>query len=324
MPIPQYSSLLLIKRAKITDTSVMRFDTNTAVKKTIPLRAILAWVLPAAFLCIPLFADDDIIHTVKSGETIYGLARQYDVKVEEILFINGIDDARKIQSGQRLRIPVTPAMVPPINPDPNAPSVVLHRVQKGETLFGISRQYGVPIRDLRDINNLAETYVLKSGDALKIPITGQNAVRTAADSSTISAQTPASPAVNIPPPAVRTVDLSLSWPIRPKEAAYMTGKLSGVALIGEAGESVYCVLPGTVLSAGPYRGFGRVVIVKSDGGYLYVYGGCETLFVKAGDVVTTGMELGRLGVDAVSGQAALFFMVYLNTSPVDPAIAPRG
>jgi septal ring factor EnvC (AmiA/AmiB activator) len=55
-----------------------------------------------------------------------------------------------------------------------------------------------------------------------------------------------------------------------------------------------------------------------------VYGGCENLFVKAGDFVTTGAELGQLGIDSVSGQAALFFMVYLNNSPVDPAAAPRG
>lgn len=303
----------------------MGFDTNTAVKKRIGCRAILAFALPvAAFLHTPLFADDDIIHTVKSGETIYGLAREYDVKVEEILFINGIDDARKIQSGQRLRIPTTPAMVPPINPDPNAPAVVLHRVQKGDTLFGIARQYGISIQELRTINNLVESYVLKSGDVLKIPVTAQNTVRTAADSNQPATQRPALPVINIPQPVIRTVNLSLVWPIAPKNAAYMTGKLSGVTLIGEAGESVYCILPGTVQSAGPYRGFGRVVIVKGENGYLYVYGGCETLFVNTGDYVTTGMELGRLGLDAVSGQAALFFMVYLNNTPVDPAIAPRG
>jgi murein DD-endopeptidase MepM/ murein hydrolase activator NlpD len=307
----------------------MWIDINIAAKKRISPRAALAFVLTAAaFLCIPLFADDDIIHVVKSGETIYGLAREYGVKVEEILFINGIDDARKIQSGQRLRIPATPAMVPPINPDPSAPAVVLHRAQKGETLFGISRQYGISLQELRTVNSLSETYVLKSGDVLKIPVAPENTPRPAVDSNPAApqrtTQTSASPAINIPPPAVRTVDLSIVWPIRPKEAAYMTGKLNGVAIIGEAGESVLCIFPGTVLFAGIYRGYGRVAIVKSADGYLYVYGGCETLFVKAGDSVTTGMELGRLGIDDVSGRPALFFMVYLNNNMIDPAIAPRG
>jgi murein DD-endopeptidase MepM/ murein hydrolase activator NlpD len=308
----------------------MWIKTNIAAKKRSRSCVIVVFaLLLAAFPCIPLFADDDIIHVVKSGETIYGLAREYDVKVEEILFINGIDDARKIQSGQRLRIPSKPAMVPPVNSDPNAPAVVLHRAQKGETLFGICRQYGISLQGLRSINNLAESYVLKSGDVLKIPVTPENTIRTSANSNPVvaqsrTAQEPAASAINIPPPTVRTVDLSLVWPVKPKEAAYMTGKLSGVALIGEPGESVFCILPGTVLSAGPYRGFGRVAIVKSENGYLYVYGGCETLFVRSGDTVTAGMELGRLGIDDVSGQPALFFMVYLNNNPVDPALAPRG
>jgi LysM repeat protein len=272
----------------------------------------------AFFFCGTLFADEETIHVLKSGETIYGLSREYGVKVEEILFINGIEDARKVQSGQRIRIPARPTMVPPINPDPSAPAVELHNLQKGETLFGLSRKYGVPLQELARVNNLPENHVIKTGDVLKIPVDSQNAAKTPP-----AAVVPATASVSEPVFTGREVNLSLIWPINPKEAAYMTGKLSGVAMVGEQGEGIYCIFPGTVISAGPYRGFGRVVIVKSIEGYMYVYGGCETLFVKAGDNVTTGMELGRLGIDAVSGQAALFFMVYLNNTPVDPATAPR-
>jgi LysM repeat protein len=273
----------------------------------------------AFFFCGVLFADDETIHVLKSGETIYGLAREYGVKVEEILFINGIVDARRVQSGQRIRIPARPAMVPPINPDPNAPAVELYRVQKGETLYGVSRKYGVTLAELTRVNNLPENYVLKTGEVLKIPLESQ----TPAQIPQI-AKVPAPATVSEAPRPGSEVNLSLIWPINPKEAAYMTGKLSGVAMVGEQGEGVYCIFPGIVISAGPYRGFGRVVIVKSIEGYLYVYGGCETLFVKTGDNVTTGTELGRLGIDAVSGQPALFFMVYLNNAPVDPAAAPRN
>ncbi|MDR1149422.1 MAG: M23 family metallopeptidase [Spirochaetaceae bacterium] len=304
---------------------------KAANKQALPCVYFALALLVGAFFCESLFADE-IIHVVKSGDTIYGLAREYGVKVEEILFLNGIDDARKIQSGQRIRIPSTPVMIPPINPDPNAPSVSLHWVQKGETLFGIARQYSIPIQEIQSVNNFTNSYVLKAGDVIKIPVTGQKVAEIA-------------PALNTPPPpaasrttdsaAVRTtvpqtpsssrsVNPDLVWPIRPVQAAYMTGKLSGVALVGQHGEGIYCIYPGTVLSASPYRGFGRVVIVKSAEGYLYVYGGCETLLVKAGDYVTTGMELGRLGIDSVSGQPALFFMVYLNNNAVDPALAPRG
>jgi murein DD-endopeptidase MepM/ murein hydrolase activator NlpD len=300
----------------------MRYNVNIRTNKRILRRLYFAFAV-GVFFCPLLFAED-VIHTVKSGETIYGLAREYGVKIEEILFINGIDDARKIQSGQQIRIPVTPAMVPPINPDPKAPAVVLHRVQKSETLFGIAQKYNIPLQDIYIVNSLAENYVLKSGDVLKIPVTSQSAVKAASGGVPSAASAAAAVATRTSASSPRSVNLSISWPIRPKEGYYMTGKLSGVALVGERGENVYCMFPGTVVSAGPYRGFGRVVIVKSAEGYLYVYGGCENLFVKAGDYVTTGLELGQLGIDSVSEQAALFFMVYFNMSPVDPAAAPRG
>ncbi|MDR0382862.1 MAG: M23 family metallopeptidase [Spirochaetaceae bacterium] len=279
------------------------------------------------FFCGQLFADDDTIRVVKSGDTIYGLAREYGVKVEEILFINGIEDARKVQSGQSIRIPSRSTMAPPINSDTNAPAVVSRRVQKGETLFGISRQYGVTIQNIRDANNLSDGYVLKTNDVLKIPVVAKSATSAPPSATTIMTTMPAETSgaakTDNPSASAREVNLSLVWPVNPKQAAYMTGKLSGVEMIGEKGEGVYCVFPGTVISAGPYRGFGRVVIVKSVEDYMYVYGGCETLSVKAGDSVTAGTELGRLGIDAVSGQAALFFMVYLNNNPIDPAAAPR-
>jgi septal ring factor EnvC (AmiA/AmiB activator) len=104
----------------------------------------------------------------------------------------------------------------------------------------------------------------------------------------------------------------------------MTGKLSGVVVTGEKSEPVTSLTQGTVVSAGPYRGFGRVAIVQVTGGYLYVYGGCESLTVKEGDRVSPGTELGKLGIDAVSEKPQLFFMVYRNNAPIDPSKAPRA
>jgi septal ring factor EnvC (AmiA/AmiB activator) len=110
----------------------------------------------------------------------------------------------------------------------------------------------------------------------------------------------------------------------PRESAYMTGKLYGVMLTGARSEPVKSLTGGTVISAGPYRGFGRVAIVQVTGGYLYVYGGCESLAVKEGDRIGPGAELGKLGIDAVSQKPQLFFLVYKSNNPIDPAKAPRA
>jgi septal ring factor EnvC (AmiA/AmiB activator) len=55
-----------------------------------------------------------------------------------------------------------------------------------------------------------------------------------------------------------------------------------------------------------------------------VYGGCESLSVKEGDKVTPGSEVGKLGLDTKSEKPQLFFLVYRNNNPIDPAKAPRS
>ena len=266
-----------------------------------------------------LFAQEQV-HTLQKGETIYALAKKYGVKEDEILFLNGIEDARRIYAGQKIRIPGKSIQVGPILSD--VPSFIEHKATRGDTLFGIARRYNVTVAQIRTVNNLGENYVLKIGDTIRIPAVGATPAAPSAASKP-SGAAPASPA---PPPAIpasKTVDRSLLWPVTVKDAAYMTGKLSGVVLTGTQGESVHCIAEGTVVSAGPFRGFGRVAIVQTKDGYLYVYGGQESLAVKEGDRVTGGTELGKLGVDSATGKSDLFFMVYKSQNPIDPAIAPR-
>jgi LysM repeat protein len=251
------------------------------------------------------------IHTLQRGETVYALAKKYGVKETEILFLNGIEDARRVYVGQKIRIPGKSIQVEPISP--GAPSLIEHKAVRGDTLFGLARNYQVTVAQIRTVNNLSENYVLKIGDILRIPVAAAPPVVAAA---------PVPPASSAPL-ASKTVDRSLLWPVTVKDAAYMTGKLSGVVLTGTQGESVRCIAAGTVVSAGPFRGFGRVAIVQSKDGYLYIYGGQESLAVKEGDRVANGIELGKLGIDSTTGKSDLFFMVYKSNNPIDPASAPR-
>jgi septal ring factor EnvC (AmiA/AmiB activator) len=67
-----------------------------------------------------------------------------------------------------------------------------------------------------------------------------------------------------------------------------------------------------------------MAIVQAPNGYIYVYGGHESLTVREGDRVAPGTEMGRLGIDPITQRPQLFFRVYLNNIPVDPARAPRA
>jgi rare lipoprotein A len=51
-------------------------------------------------------ASNEIVHTLRKGETIWGLAReQYKVDPAEILRLNGIDNPNNLRVGQQIRIP---------------------------------------------------------------------------------------------------------------------------------------------------------------------------------------------------------------------------
>jgi murein DD-endopeptidase MepM/ murein hydrolase activator NlpD len=289
-----------------------------------PHRRVLFCVL--LFSAAAALSAENLYHIVKNGDTVYSLARQYKVKEAELLSANGIADARKIYVGQKLRIPTDAAT----GGAPAAEGLVVeYRAVQGDTLYGIARKHGISYQELAAVNNFSPAYVLKAGNMVKVPLPHAGGVPP--ERKSFSSSPP--PAVKAPPkppparvePAAPAKALPLiEWPVVPKASQSMTGKLNGLVLTGEKTESVRSLTAGIVVSAGPYRGYGRVVIVKSDGGYEYVYAGCESLTVKQWDRVVPGSEVGRLGVDPHTSKPQLFFMVYRNGKPVDPAKIPHA
>jgi murein DD-endopeptidase MepM/ murein hydrolase activator NlpD len=271
----------------------------------------LAATLLAASFPQGLYGEEGV-YTVRRGDTCYSIARALGVSADELMKLNGITDPSRLLEGQRLKIPVRPGQAPS-SPAAGSGGFITYRVVRGDTFYSLSRKFSVTEAVIREANSLSQTYGLREGDTLRIPQAGGT--------------TPAPRAAEVPQPAPRvaeTVNSQASWPINARELSYMTGKLSGVVITGTRTESVKSLTRGTVLSAGPYRGWGRVAIIQVEGGYLYVYGGCESLSIREGDRVYPGTELGKLGVDPQVNKPQLFFMVFRNNLPVDPARAPRA
>jgi LysM repeat protein len=250
---------------------------------------------------VALITADDLIHVVGRGETIYSISRFYSVTADDLMKANNITDPSKLQAGSRLKIPsgIT-ASVPAITLQTETNN---YRVVRGDTLYSIARTNGISLQSLLDLNKFSSNHVLKAGDIVKVP------ARNTPNNSTVSGNLSGL--------------YALRWPVTPKDISYMTGQM-GVVVEGEYAESVKCLLQGSVISAGPWRKFGRVVIVETSGGYFYMYGGLENLSVNVGDKLSPGTEVGKLGVNSVSEKSQLFFMVFRNDTPVDPASAPRA
>jgi len=160
-------------------------------------------------MAVAIFAQTQK-HEVQSGETLYSIARQYNVTVASLLQINPGLDADHIMAGQNINVPAgaqktvdapvtttvtaTPVTTQPQNiqqqvlqqvrqqvqaqqgievpPTPNRPRYkTLHEVKKKETLYSISRQYGITVDQLVDANPDLKKTKLKKGVVLNIPYT---------------------------------------------------------------------------------------------------------------------------------------------------------
>ena len=276
--------------------------------------------------------SDEIVHVIKQGETIYSIARSYGLSADEVLKYNKISDPSKVPAGAKIRIPGTEtkgasagAATAPVKTEPSQNGFAEYRVEKNDTLYSLARRYGISLAELLNLNGFSSSYVLKAGEKIKIPSLAasqtpvQNGTQNTAGQTTTASTGNSGTAVT-----TIKIDPAVKWPIKAKEIAQISGKLNGVQITGDRQESVKSLTAGTVVSAGPYRGFGRVAIVQTATGYLYVYGGCETLSVKEGDKVASGAELGKLGIDTKTAKSQLFFFVYKGNTAIDPAKAPRA
>ncbi|WP_163717966.1 LysM peptidoglycan-binding domain-containing protein [Mangrovibacterium lignilyticum] len=115
-------------------------------------------------------------YKVKRGNTLHYIAKRFGVTVEDILKYNP-EAERGIQKGDKLRIPDKNDLVrikkqaeqaAPQKEEKVVVTTITHTVQPGETLYGISRKYQVPIADVLRLNPDAGRG-LGVGMELKIP-----------------------------------------------------------------------------------------------------------------------------------------------------------
>jgi len=111
-------------------------------------------------------------HTVTPGETLYSISKRYDVTVSQIRAVNpGM--AATLEIGDRLRIPqsgveIAEEVVKEEPEKPQQPEFYNHRVKRKETLYSISRLYGVTLQDLY-ASNPGLTPSIDEGQTIKVP-----------------------------------------------------------------------------------------------------------------------------------------------------------
>jgi LysM repeat protein len=118
----------------------------------------------------PVNAQGNVVHTVKSGETLFSIGRLYNVNPYSIAAANNIPYPYVIYPGQQLTIPTGGTTPPgPTPPPPSGQCRFRHLVRPGENLFRISLAYGVPVSTIASANGIVNYNLIFAGQTLCIP-----------------------------------------------------------------------------------------------------------------------------------------------------------
>lgn len=118
-------------------------------------------------------------YIIEKGDTLYGIASAYGISVQELKELNNLS-TNTLYIGQELLVPELdiptapplgpPETTPPETTPPTQPEIpyTIYTVEKGDSLWSISRKFNVTIPEIIELNNLTNIN-LQIGDKLKIP-----------------------------------------------------------------------------------------------------------------------------------------------------------
>ncbi|MFQ5960345.1 MAG: murein hydrolase activator EnvC family protein [Candidatus Methylomirabilales bacterium] len=145
---------------------------------------------------------------------------------------------------------------------------------------------------------------------------------------TREAKTRAKPSLALPKGPFTARKGKLPWPTKGK-VAFPFGRQEnpkfkvvtfnkGIGIRAPLGQKIQVVYDGTILYAGWFRGYGKLVIVDHGQGFYSLYAHASDLLVHVGDVVRAGQAIGRVGETGSLEGPQLYFELRYRGEPQDP------
>jgi murein DD-endopeptidase MepM/ murein hydrolase activator NlpD len=248
-------------------------------------------------------------HTVAQGESLYGIARKHGVKVAELQQINGIADVTKIKPGTVLKIPgrTTQATASP------------------QTRVAGARS-SAPVLPQETTSPLTVRPRIINSDTMaeprRVASLGPGAV-TATDAS-IGGRAGREQSGGLPETPRLSGTGKFRWPVKGKVIAGFGPKSDkshndGINISVPQGTEVLAAESGVVAYAGnELKGYGNLILIRHDGGWVSAYAHGDELLVKRGDKVKRGQPIAKAGNTGAVDQPQVHFELRQDSKPVDP------
>jgi murein DD-endopeptidase MepM/ murein hydrolase activator NlpD len=294
-------------------------QTSFSFQNGIPRLAQIDTVVPAR----P--RTDVITYTVEAGDTVFGIAEQFKLQPETIMWSNYdvlLDNPHRLSPGQVL-------FILPVDG-------VYHKWSNGEGMNGVTSYYGVTIEEVVDYpgNNLDAAALgdlsnpnIEPGTRLIIP--GGKREYVSWSAPRISRSNPSASKLLGPGACGTVMDGALGigvfiWPANERRLSGFDYSPAtnhrGIDIAGKLGDPLYASDNGVVVYAGWNNyGYGNVIVIDHGGGWQTLYAHMSYLSVGCGASVYQGTVIGSIGSTGNSSGPHLHFeMLHESYGKVNP------
>jgi murein DD-endopeptidase MepM/ murein hydrolase activator NlpD len=224
------------------------------------------------------------VHVIESGESLYTIARRYDVTAQAIVQANGLGSPDKIFVGQKLIIPGRSGVAAPIVASTTTPATKVASL------------------DAPKETPIAETNTPVADAPAKV-------------------ETPpvVKPVIASTEPVMSGAD-KFRWPVSGKVITdFIASKQTGINIEAPEGASIRAAENGQVIYVGSgVEGYGNLVLIRHPNGYVSAYAHLKAISVQKGANVNRGDVIGQAGMTGSVSRPQLHFELRKGATPVDP------
>ncbi|MCX8028609.1 MAG: LysM peptidoglycan-binding domain-containing protein [Brevinematales bacterium] len=245
-------------------------------------------------------------YVVQKGDTLFSLSKKFNTTIEEIISVNNLDSI-DIKVGQTLTIPISKNPLKHNTSKKLIPNRTenIYVVQKGDTLFSISRKIGVDIKEILKINNLNKESIIKPGMIIIL-------------SKSLSLTTHSTKTKKFKENH-NNDNIKISFQLPISFATYIKNQSSRfLEIVTSRKDNVKAIMDGEVIFVGSFSIFGKTVIIKHSENLYSIYGMFDDISIQKGMKVKKGDIIGSPSFDSINNGYVVKFSFIINDKMIIP------